>query len=399
MGPLSCGGPTSTPSVHDHERLTVTIGIQPRNGIPHSPSVFGTPCPRCNDHLILDRTGQQTLEMIAGGMADDEITERNGWSPGQVQWHVRGILERLESRSRVQAVDIGYRAGLLPPLSNPPSLNRPLDPLEFYAFVSSTRGNPRRVTTRLLGVGTEAVKSALQRVHKRLGLTDGKRYGPRAVYLLHSAKLLPDSHPCLCQPLEPLPSPGELARLRREFDAALIGGQGTPCPRCGVQVKLNMTDYRALVLMARGLRNPEIAEILKTGSRFVAFRIKRLRKVLEVAARRPINRAGAVDFGWRAGILPVPANLPAPPPVIEDRALTAMRLIAQGSTTLQAAEAIGVVQETVARALRRTYEQVGVTGFCQSVEAVYRLHGLGVLPDGHPCGCTPSPGAAPTAAT
>jgi len=66
-------------------------------------------------HLISEMTGREreVLRLMARGMDNFEIADELGIGYGTVRGHVRGVLEKLGSHSRLQAVAEARRAGLL----------------------------------------------------------------------------------------------------------------------------------------------------------------------------------------------------------------------------------------------------------------------------------------------
>ena len=67
------------------------------------------------DRLMGELTGREreVLQMMAGGLDNFDISERLGIGYGTVRSHVRGVLEKLGARSRLQAVAVARESGLI----------------------------------------------------------------------------------------------------------------------------------------------------------------------------------------------------------------------------------------------------------------------------------------------
>ncbi len=67
------------------------------------------------DRLAEELTSRESevLKMMAGGLDNFEIAERLGIGYGTVRSHVRGVLEKLGARSRLQAVALARESGLI----------------------------------------------------------------------------------------------------------------------------------------------------------------------------------------------------------------------------------------------------------------------------------------------
>ncbi|OLF07873.1 response regulator transcription factor [Actinophytocola xanthii] len=63
--------------------------------------------------VALTAREQQTLVLLAGGASTDEIGERLGVTRNTVRNHVQRILDKLNARSKLEAVAIARREGLV----------------------------------------------------------------------------------------------------------------------------------------------------------------------------------------------------------------------------------------------------------------------------------------------
>jgi DNA-binding NarL/FixJ family response regulator len=63
--------------------------------------------------IALTAREQQTLVLLAGGASTDEIGERLGVTRNTVRNHVQRILDKLNARSKLEAVAIARREGLV----------------------------------------------------------------------------------------------------------------------------------------------------------------------------------------------------------------------------------------------------------------------------------------------
>jgi DNA-binding NarL/FixJ family response regulator len=67
-----------------------------------------------------DRVGAQftareldVLNLLAKGLDTSEMSKRLGIAPHTVEWHVRHVIEKLEVHSKLQAVIVAARIGLI----------------------------------------------------------------------------------------------------------------------------------------------------------------------------------------------------------------------------------------------------------------------------------------------
>lgn len=64
--------------------------------------------------VSLTRRELEALRMCADGATNDEIATRMGISVHTAKFHASAVLLKLSAHSRMHAVAIGFRAGLIP---------------------------------------------------------------------------------------------------------------------------------------------------------------------------------------------------------------------------------------------------------------------------------------------
>jgi DNA-binding CsgD family transcriptional regulator len=65
----------------------------------------------------------EVLELLQSGMCNKTIARDLGIAPGTVKAHVKGILEKLESTTRTQAVAVATHRGLIKASLDQPGLS------------------------------------------------------------------------------------------------------------------------------------------------------------------------------------------------------------------------------------------------------------------------------------
>jgi DNA-binding NarL/FixJ family response regulator len=70
---------------------------------------------RRRDEVGLSRRQHEILVLVSEGLATKQIARRLWLSPATVRNHVAGIMAALGTHSRLEAVSVARRAGLLPP--------------------------------------------------------------------------------------------------------------------------------------------------------------------------------------------------------------------------------------------------------------------------------------------
>jgi DNA-binding NarL/FixJ family response regulator len=86
-----------------------------RRLIEHFVATIPGPGPDTTGLDVLTAREREVLVLIARGMSNGEIAETLVVSEGTVKSHVNRILSKLDLRDRIQAVILGYRAGLVSP--------------------------------------------------------------------------------------------------------------------------------------------------------------------------------------------------------------------------------------------------------------------------------------------
>jgi DNA-binding CsgD family transcriptional regulator len=81
-----------------------------------------SPQPKDSDLPRLTPRQHEVLQLLGEGRTTEQMAEQMSVSPETVRNHVKGLLAELNAKSRLDAVLIGYRVGLLrPPTPDPAS--------------------------------------------------------------------------------------------------------------------------------------------------------------------------------------------------------------------------------------------------------------------------------------
>jgi len=89
------------------------VVMHPREASAAFPAPAATAAPRSELPEPLTRRESEVLQMLAGGLANKEIAGRLSISDHTVKFHVASILGQLGASTRMEAVSIGIRQGLV----------------------------------------------------------------------------------------------------------------------------------------------------------------------------------------------------------------------------------------------------------------------------------------------
>ncbi|MFI8085910.1 helix-turn-helix transcriptional regulator [Kitasatospora sp. NPDC086009] len=158
------------------------------------PAVTGHPCPACGKPASLRHDLHQLLTRIAVGLTNRRIAAATGRTESEVIRWTSTLYQELPARSRIQAVDVAFRAGLLPLSADARQPEQGFAPTTLLVATQRAQGLRLEEIALRNGLTLGTVKTHTDRLHKQLGVGNGAR----AVYDLHSLNALPRPHPCPC---------------------------------------------------------------------------------------------------------------------------------------------------------------------------------------------------------
>ncbi|MEV0535891.1 hypothetical protein [Kitasatospora sp. NPDC050463] len=162
--------------------------------MPAVPMVTGHPCPACGKQASLRPDLHQLLSLIAHGLTNPQIATLTGRTDANLIRWTATLYQRLPARSRIQAVDVAFRAGLLPPSTEARWPEKGLGPTTLLVATQRAQGLRLEEIARRHNLALGTIKTHMDRLHKGLGIDKGAH----AVYVLHSLNALPRPHPCPC---------------------------------------------------------------------------------------------------------------------------------------------------------------------------------------------------------
>ncbi|MFE2106810.1 hypothetical protein ACFXAF_13195 [Kitasatospora sp. NPDC059463] len=341
--------------------------------------VLGWACPHCGERLALTWDQQQALALVAGGVSAYGIARRLGLGAATpnataADELVARALDNLGAATRAQAVDIAYRAMLLPAPVPPRFLNRDLTEDEREIARRLVLGHTVTETAELLGLTRGKITYALGRLAMELEIPEGPGRTVMTVHRLHGARLLPDDHPCRC--------------LHTADPAAEPWMRGIPCPSCHVRPVLTIAEHTVLGLLAAGRTDQEIGEHFGT-TRTGGTR----RAVKALRALGAATRVQAVDIGCRTRLLAPPTDPRDPRALVRPWDLDVMGELVRGCTLADLAEHGGPSHRALKSQMTRFYARLGANAASSPGLAAYMLHALSLLPREHPCQCGAPPHA------